>query len=127
MKNNRLVILCISLGLVLLALPVLEVSGQPTPPPTTKPVVLKLLTFSTSTDPAQAGLRLYMDRIKEKSKGKLTIQLVGGPEAVGRGDQPEALRMGVIDMLYHFTAIWEDRAPELRVWGLSELTPHGGT
>ena len=42
----------------------------------------------------------YVKKANEAGKGVFTIQVRGGPEAIGMMEQPGAVRSGVVDMVY---------------------------
>src|SRR5467141_2551064 len=48
----------------------------------------------------------------EAGKGELTIQVRGGPEAIGMMEQPGAVRSGVVDMVYTPCAFYAAVVPE---------------
>lgn len=70
----------------------------PAPAPAAKPIEWKLVTFLAPSPPVNFG-KVWADRVTEKSKGALTIKVLGGPEAIPRADQPAALQKGVVDAI----------------------------
>src|ERR1051325_6664992 len=42
----------------------------------------------------------YVKKANDAGKGVFTIQVRGGPEAIGMMEQPGAVRSGVVDMVY---------------------------
>ena len=60
--------------------------------------------------------------IEEKYPGELVISYAGGPEVIPSRDQPEALRMGAIDMLFGTPAYYNGIAPAANAGKLSQLT-----
>ncbi len=52
--------------------------------------------------PFMASIHPFIERVNERSKGELTIKLLGGPEVIGEWDQPEAVRTGVVDLIMHY-------------------------
>lgn len=59
--------------------------------------------------------RSFLDFVKkanEAGKGVFTIQVRGGPEAIGMMEQPGAVRDGVVDMVYSACAFYSAAVPE---------------
>jgi len=68
----------------------------------------------------------YIDRVnkmlQEKYPGEVEIKYIGGPEAIPMRDQPEALRVGTVDMYYGTAAYYAGIAPAANTTKLSQLT-----
>jgi TRAP-type C4-dicarboxylate transport system substrate-binding protein len=60
-------------------------------------------------------------RLAEKYPGELEIKYMGGPEVIPSKDQPEALRMGTIHMLFGTPAYYNGIAPAANAGKLSKL------
>jgi TRAP-type C4-dicarboxylate transport system substrate-binding protein len=54
----------------------------------------------------------YVKKANEAGKGVFTIQVRGGPEAIGMMEQPGAVRSGVVDMVYTPCAFYAAVVPE---------------
>ena len=54
----------------------------------------------------------YVKKANEAGKGVFTIQVRGGPEAIGMMEQPGAVRSGVVDMVYSPCAFYAAVVPE---------------
>jgi len=54
----------------------------------------------------------YVKKANEAGKGVFTIQVRGGPEAIGMMEQPGAARSGVVDMVYSPCAFYAAAVPE---------------
>lgn len=54
----------------------------------------------------------YVKKANEAGKGEFTIQVRGGPEAIGMMEQPGAVRSGVVDMVYTPCAFYAATVPE---------------
>src|SRR5687767_14556523 len=54
----------------------------------------------------------YVKKANEAGKGVFTIQVRGGPEAIGMMEQPGAVRSGVVDMIYSPCAFYAAAVPE---------------
>src|SRR3954463_5957552 len=59
--------------------------------------------------------RSFLEFVKKANaagKGEFTIQVRGGPEAIGMMEQPGAARSGVVDMVYSPCAFYASTVPE---------------
>src|SRR2546430_6649329 len=54
----------------------------------------------------------FVKKANEAGKGEFTIQVRGGPEAIGMMEQPGAVRNGVVDMVYTPCAFYAAVVPE---------------
>src|SRR6185295_4488485 len=54
----------------------------------------------------------YVKKANEAGKGVFSIQVRGGPEAIGMMEQPTAVRSGVVDMVYTPCAFYAAVVPE---------------
>jgi TRAP-type transport system periplasmic protein len=54
----------------------------------------------------------FVKKANEAGKGEFTIQVRGGPEAIGMMEQPGAVRSGVVDMVYSACAFYAAVVPE---------------
>jgi TRAP-type C4-dicarboxylate transport system substrate-binding protein len=54
----------------------------------------------------------FVKKANEAGKGVFTIQVRGGPEAIGMMEQPGAVRSGVVDMVYSPCAFYAAAVPE---------------
>jgi TRAP-type C4-dicarboxylate transport system substrate-binding protein len=54
----------------------------------------------------------FVKKANEAGKGVFTIQVRGGPEAIGMMEQPGAVRSGVVDMVYSACAFYAAVVPE---------------
>lgn len=111
----------ICLFLIIAVLPNMVVWAETAPK--SKPIVLKGATMFTQND---TNLNLWEDfwnRVKDQSKGELTMNYFGGPEAVPPLVQPQALHKGVVDVILTVAGYLEGTAPELDVAGISEINP----
>lgn len=64
------------------------------------PIKLKMVTFLPKGDVNMTAWMAFIEDVNAKAKGKLEIVFTGGPEAIPAFKQFEALRNGVVDMLY---------------------------
>ncbi|MCE3249045.1 MAG: dctP1, partial [Geminicoccaceae bacterium] len=65
----------------------------------------------------------FVDRLNAAGEGVVQIEFVGGPEAIPTFDQPEALRTGVIDMIYGPGSFYGGLVPETDALVGSNVTP----
>src|SRR5688572_8047095 len=63
----------------------------------------------------------YVKKANEAGKGVFTIQVRGGPEAIGMMEQPGAVRSGVVDMVYTPCAFYAATVPECDAVSASTL------
>ncbi|MBW1721763.1 MAG: TRAP transporter substrate-binding protein DctP [Deltaproteobacteria bacterium] len=64
------------------------------------PVKLKMVSFLPKGDTNMTAWMAYIKDVNEKAKGELEIVFTGGPEAIPGFKQFEALRNGVVDMIF---------------------------
>jgi len=95
----------------------------PTPTPTPKPVVLTAVTVFPVVDENMDTLNMLIDKVKETSNGQLIIDFKGGPEVIGAFDQGEAVRKGVIDLSFLYSAAYGGLVPGEGLFSVSPLTP----
>lgn len=65
----------------------------------------------------------FIDKVNEAGQGVVQIEFVGGPEAIPTFDQPEAVRTGVIDMIYGPASYYPGIVPETDALVGSNVTP----
>jgi len=63
----------------------------------------------------------FVKKANDAGKGEFTIQVRGGPEAIGMMQQPAAARDGVVDMVYTPCAFYAAAVPECDVVSASTL------
>ncbi|MBS0123707.1 TRAP transporter substrate-binding protein DctP [Thetidibacter halocola] len=54
----------------------------------------------------------FVDKVNERGAGVVQIQVRGGPEAIGMFQQPDAVRDGVVDMVYTPGSFYGGAVPE---------------
>ncbi len=64
----------------------------------------------------------FVDKVNEAGKGVVQIDVRGGPEAIGMFQQPDALRDGVVDMVYTPGSFYAGSLPEKDALVASNLT-----
>jgi len=86
-------------------------------------VTMRAVSFIPKNHPVMVQANAWVNLVNEQMKGKLRINYVGGPEVIGRYQQLNAVRTGVIDMVLSVTADFQDEIPEVSAFTLSKLTP----
>ncbi len=74
----------------------------------------------------------FVDKVNEAGKGVVQIEVRGGPEAIGMFQQPDAVRDGIVDMVYTPGSFYGGALPEKDAMVASNLTAvdtrkNGGT
>ncbi len=74
----------------------------------------------------------FVDKVNEAGKGVVQIDVRGGPEAIGMFQQPDAVRDGIVDMVYTPGSFYGGTVPEKDAMVASNLTAvetraNGGT
>jgi len=64
------------------------------------PITLKMVTFLPKGNNNMTAFMALVDDINKRAKGELEIKYLGGPEAMPGFKQFEALRNGVVDMIF---------------------------
>jgi len=65
----------------------------------------------------------WVSEVNTKLSGQIRINYVGGPEVITRFQQSEALRTGVIDVIFPPTGDYQDQMPVSQAFVLSKLSP----
>ena len=74
----------------------------------------------------------FVDKVNEAGEGVIQIEVRGGPEAIGMFQQPDAVRDGIVDMVYTPGSFYGGALPEKDAMVASNLTAvetrmNGGT
>ncbi|MCR9060188.1 MAG: C4-dicarboxylate ABC transporter substrate-binding protein, partial [Rhodobacteraceae bacterium] len=64
----------------------------------------------------------FVDKVNEAGKGVVQIEVRGGPEAIGMFQQPDAVRDGIVDMVYTPGSFYGGALPEKDAMVASNLT-----
>ncbi len=64
----------------------------------------------------------FVDKVNERGEGVVQIEVRGGPEAMGMFQQPDAVRNGVVDMVYTPGSFYAGTVPEKDALVASNLT-----
>jgi len=79
--------------------------------------------FIPKNHPVMAQANAWVAYVNDKLKGKFRVNYVGGPEVIGRYEQLNAIRSGVIDIVFAAEADFQDQLPEVQALTLSKLSP----
>jgi len=117
---KRVLILLGGIGLMtsLVVFPLMAAFGSPAP----KPIVLKAVTGLPSDYIVFAKYRDWVEMVKQRSKGELIINTIGGPEAIPLMQQVEALKSGIVDINVTFGSWLAGAMPIGDAMALSSLT-----
>jgi len=97
-------------------------AAKPAPVQASEPIVLKAVVPTPVYIPIVAPVKdMYVPGIKEASGGKLTINLMGGPEVIPAESQVDAVRKGIIDMVFTWVSDYRHLVP---VAGAVHLSPY---
>ena len=84
---------------------------------------MRAISFIPKNDPVLAMANAWVAEVNAKLGSQLRINYVGGPEVIGRFQQVEALRTGVIDVIFVPSGDYQDQMPAAQTFVLSKLTP----
>ena len=84
-------------------------------------ITLKLATYDPKTAVTVSAIPKLIKLVEEKSKGKLKIDWIGGPEITPGRKQPAAVQKGVLDMSVAWAYVLHVKAAQ--AMHLSRLTP----
>jgi TRAP-type transport system periplasmic protein len=84
---------------------------------------LRAISFIPKNDPVLAMANAWVSEVNSKLSGQLRVNYVGGPEVITRFQQVEALRTGVIDVLFPPSGDYQDQMPASQAFVLSKLSP----
>ncbi len=84
---------------------------------------VRAVSFIPKNHPVLAQANAWVDAVNQKLKGKFRVNYVGGPEVIGRFQQQNAVRTGVVDMTFSVTADFQDELPETSAFVLSKISP----
>lgn len=73
---------------------------------------MRAIAFIPHKHPVMKSSHDWVKRVNAALKGKLKINYIGGPEVIGRREQWDAAKNGVIDIIFAVFADIQDRVPE---------------
>lgn len=86
-------------------------------------VTLKAVSFLPKNHPVMVGSVMWVNAVNAGLKGEVGINYIGGPEAVPRPQQVEALSNKVVDVALVAASEYFDQIPAGATFTLSQLTP----
>jgi TRAP-type C4-dicarboxylate transport system substrate-binding protein len=86
-------------------------------------VELKMTTFLPKDDVNLTAWWAFVEEVNKKSKGEVAIKFVGGPEAIPAFKQFEAMRTGVVDVIFAAESYHGGAVTGAAYTHLSRLTP----
>lgn len=84
---------------------------------------MRAVGFIPKNDPVLAMANAWVNEVNTKLGKDLRINYVGGPEVIGRYQQAEAVRNGVIDVLFPPANDYQDQVPAGAALVMSKLSP----
>lgn len=85
---------------------------------------LRLVSFIPSNDILTRDVvQMWIDRVEEDTGGEVTIEWIGGPEAVPQADQFGAVRDGLVDINFNVAPYYTNEVPGILSVLLSPHTP----
>lgn len=88
-----------------------------------KPKVLKMVIFLPDIPPGNFWSHMFMDKVKDLSRGELVIRLIGGPEAIPAPDAPAAAQRGSVDIANVIYSFADPLAPGIEALARAEYSP----
>jgi TRAP-type transport system periplasmic protein len=92
-------------------------------PPSNAAEMMRAISFIPKNDSVLAMANVWVSELNAKLGSQLRVNYVGGPEVIGRFQQVEALRTGVIDLIFVPSGDYQDQIPASQAFVLSKLTP----
>jgi len=86
-------------------------------------ITLKMVTFLPKDDVNLTAWWAYVDEVNKRLKGEVVIKFVGGPEAIPAFKQFDAVRTGVVDMIFGCESYYGGAVTGAAYIHLSQLTP----
>ena len=84
---------------------------------------MRAIGFIPKNDPVLAMANAWVNEVNTKLAGKLRINYVGGSEVITRFQQSEALRTGVIDIIFVPSGDYQDQVKVAPAFVLSKISP----
>lgn len=78
--------------------------------------------FPKNDDIQNRGFILFLERLDQKGQGRVRINWVGGPETIPPFELHEAIRRGVVDVVWISTSYYVPTLPEVSVLAFSEIS-----
>jgi len=88
-----------------------------------KPVTLTAVSFLPKTHPLCSTIPKFVELVKQKTNGTVTIDYKGGPEVIAAVDQFEAVRTGAVDLLFTSGTYYEKQNLAQKGMYLTKVKP----
>ena len=119
---SLLLIAVLIAGSISCASPAPTPAPAPAPAPKAEPIVLKAISFLPESNARTIVYRQWLDLVNERAKGELIFDFLGGPEVIAYGEQPQAIKNGVVDISFCGASRFKGLVPEARMMALSLLS-----
>jgi TRAP-type C4-dicarboxylate transport system substrate-binding protein len=86
---------------------------------------MRAISFLPKNHPLMSQANIWVKTVNSQVKKAIKINYVGGSEVIPRYQQPEAVRNGVIDIIFNVSASYQAIIPEASAFILSKLSPTG--
>jgi TRAP-type C4-dicarboxylate transport system substrate-binding protein len=86
-------------------------------------VEMSMVTFAPIEDSSMIGYEIFLEEVEQAFDGKLAINYLGGEEAIAAFEQPDAVRSGVVDIVFTGATYPEGIVPVAAAMDGSLLTP----
>lgn len=93
------------------------------PKKTQEQVTFNMISFLPKNNALTAVIPKWVERVEESTEGRVQINWKGGSEIVPALEQIDAVRNGVVDLSFNVAGYYQNLAPELTAFSLSEFTP----
>lgn len=87
-----------------------------------KPIKMKIVSMMFTDDPSTELLKMYIERVNQRSEGKLEISWIGGPEVINEFELGNSVATGIIDMAYVTSAFYSGNAPGVEFYFATQLS-----
>jgi TRAP-type C4-dicarboxylate transport system substrate-binding protein len=87
-----------------------------------QPIELKAIGALAKDHPLLDGSVRWIDQVNREAKGELNIKFLGGPEVIPTFEQVEALRKGVVQIVFSWASYYKALLPECDAYPLSKIT-----
>lgn len=85
-------------------------------------VHIRMVSYFPTHLPEMTVPNFFIDRVNEELSGKVSVELIGGPEVIAQSDQAEAVRSGTVDMVMAPGSGFVSLIPEIDALKLATIT-----
>lgn len=87
------------------------------------PIVLNAVGIAPMNDPTIQPTAGWMKDVTAATNGRVVVKWKGGPEVIAAADQFDAVVNGAVEVAFNVAGYYDNRAPELRAFNLSQYLP----